>query len=223
MTESKVKLPPWSASSLMAFSSCPHKYYRIRVIKDVKEQPPSDAILLGRKLHTAFENAVNLNAPLPGEYKGWQEIVDKIKALPGEKLAEYPLAVDANFQACGARCPETFSRGVADLIVLKGDEAIILDYKTGKRRESDQLGLYAAFAFAKWPELKKVHTAYVWLKARAIDRKSYTRDDVPELWQRWLPIVRRLEDAYATGEWLPSPSGLCRGYCPVADCKFCNL
>lgn len=221
MTDSKPKqLPPWSASSLQAFSSCPHKYYRIRVLRDVKEPPPSDAILLGKKLHMAFENAVNLNEVLPGEFKGWQKIIDQIKALPGEKFSELPMAVNRAFQPCEFRAPDAFSRGVADLVVMNGDECIILDYKTGKRRESDQLGLYAAYAFAKWPNLKTVHTAYVWLKCRVIDRKSYTAASVPELWQRWMPIFRRLELAYETGEWPQCPSGLCHGYCPVSDCKF---
>lgn len=219
MTE-KVKLPPWSASSLSAFQSCPHRYFRIRVKRDVKDLPPSDAVLLGRKLHKAFENAVNLNEKLPGEFQGWQAIVDKIKNLPGEKFPELPMAVDANLKPVQYRDSEAFSRGIADLVVLSGDEAIILDYKTGKRKESSQLGLYAAYAFAKWPNLKRVHTAFVWLKSRAIDRKSYTSDDVPALWNEWLPIVHRLERAYETGKWDTCPSGLCKGWCPVADCKF---
>ena len=214
------KLPPWSASSLTAFQSCPHRYFRIRVKRDVKDLPPSDAVLLGRKLHKAFENAVNLDEKLPGEFKGWQALAEKIKNLPGEKLAEFPMAVNADLKAVGYRDSDAFSRGIADLVVLSGDEAIILDYKTGKRKESNQLGLYAAYAFAKWPNLKRVHTAFVWLKSRTIDRKSYTNDDVPALWNEWLPIVHRLERAYETGAWDTHPSGLCRGWCPVTDCPY---
>lgn len=218
----KSKLPPWSASSLTAYQSCPHRYFRIRVKRDVKDFPPSDAVLLGRKLHKAFENAVNLNERLPGEFSGWQSLAEQIKALPGEKFAEYPMAVDSNLKPTDYRSSDAFSRGIADLVVLSGDEAIILDYKTGKQKESNQLGLYAAYAFAKWSNLKRVHTAFVWLKTRTIARKSYSIDDVPMLWNEWLPIVHRLEHAYETGKWDPCPSGLCRGWCPVVDCKFCQ-
>lgn len=219
----EVKLPPWSASSLTAFQSCPHRYYRIRVLRDVKDFPLSDAAALGVKLHKAFENAVNLGEALPAEFKGWESIIEQIKNLPGDKFPEYRLAVNKAFQPCEWRADDCFSRGVADLVVLKGEEAIILDYKTGKRKESDQLGLYAAYAFAKWPDVQRVHTAFVWLKSRHIDRKTYTRDMLPGVWGKWMPIVRRLEEAYKSNEWVTSPSGLCRGWCPVKDCKFCSL
>ena len=217
------KLPPWSASSIDSFVSCPKKYYHLRVAKDVKDFPPSDAVLLGRKLHKAFEDAVNLGTKLPPEYSQYSYLVDKIRALPGDKNAEIKLAVDENFNAVEYFSKQAWSRGAADLVVLKGDKCLIIDYKTGKRKDSNQLALYAAYAFAKWPEIKRVITMYVWLKTKQIDQHVYDVSEKETLWQMWLPATRRLKIAYDTGKWEAKPSGLCRGWCPCKDCEYCEL
>lgn len=214
-------IPPWSASSVEAYTTCPHKYYRLRVAKDVADLPPSDAVLLGRKMHKAFENAVNLDEPLPESCKKWQGLVDKLKALPGEHLAEYSFFLDEFCGPCERR--EAWTRGIADLIVKRGDEAIIIDYKTGKRRPSEQLALYAAYAFSTWSEIKVVHTAYIWLKEHKIDRKAYNRTELATIWQHWLPLVAKMRKSYETGDWPKQPSGLCKNYCAVKDCEYCGV
>ena len=218
-----MKIPPWSASSIDAFRACPYKYYHLRIAKDVKDFPPSDAVLLGRRLHKAFENAVNIGERLPSEYSQWQDLVEKIKALPGIKHPEIKLAVDRNFKPVDYYSKDAWSRGAADLVILSGDTCAILDYKTGKRRDSEQLALYAAYAFAKWPHLKKVTTMYIWLKEHKIDRHTYTQEDKPELWKQWLPLVRRLELATEQNKWEATPNGLCKKYCPCVDCKYCGI
>lgn len=212
-------IPPWSASSVDAYMTCPHKFYRLRVARDVKDFPPSDAVVLGRKLHKAFENAVNLNEPLPESCAQWQSLVEIIKALPGEKLPEYDFTLD-EFHTPKCHRSLAWTRGIADLIVKRGTEAIILDYKTGKRKPSEQLALYAAYAFAYWPELQTVHTCFVWLKDRKMDKKTYRREDAAGIWQYWLPLVARMRKSYETGDWPCRPSGLCKSWCPVTDCKF---
>lgn len=215
------KIPTWSASSLDAFITCPHKYYRLRVARDVKDFPPSDALLLGRKLHKDFENAVNYGDPLPESCKHWQSLVDKLKTAPGERLVEYEFCVNENFQPCTRK--EAWSRGLADLVIKCGKTALIIDYKTGKRKPSDQLALYAAYAFATWPEIQTVHTNFVWLKDRKMDKDVYTREQVPELWGKFLPLVARMKHAFESDVWDTRPSGLCRQWCPVKDCKFCGV
>lgn len=114
-------IPAWSASSVDAYTTCPKKYYHLRVARDVQDFPPSDAVIAGRELHKAFENAVNLDEKLPATYAHYQGLVDKIKALPGEKLAEYPFQLDEFHEPCEKR--GAWTRGVADLVVKRGKEA----------------------------------------------------------------------------------------------------
>jgi hypothetical protein len=216
-----MKIPPWTASSIDAFITCPHKFYRLRVVRDVRDLPMSEQSLWGKRVHKAFEDAVNWGDPLADEYKQWQPLVKKIQALPGEKFPEFRFSIDQDFNQCPWK--DAWSRGMADLVVRNGKEAIILDYKTGKRKPSDQLQLYAGFAFAYWPELEKVHTAFVWLKDKVIDRKTYEAKDKAEIWANWMPLYKRYERAFETDVWMKHPSGLCRNWCPVKDCEFCGV
>lgn len=216
-----MKIPAWTASSIDAFTSCPHKYYRLRVLKDVKDLPMSEESLYGQRVHKMFENAVNWGDPLPKDYKSYEPLVEKIKAMPGEKLPEFRFSISEDFQPCAWK--DAWSRGAADLVVKRGKQAIIIDYKTGKRKPSEQLALYAGFAFAYWPELEEVHTAYVWLKDRKIDRKTYLASEKHKIWENWVPLVHRLYTAYEKDLWQKRPSGLCRAWCPVKDCNFCGV
>ena len=199
------------------YVTCPYKYYRQRVLKDVKDTL-SEKAEWGIKVHKSFENAVNYGDPLPEGCQQWQSLAENIKALPGIKHPEFRFSIDDAFQQCLWR--DAWSRGQADLVIRNGSTAVILDYKTGKRKPSDQLALYAGYAFAYWPELQRVHTAFVWLQEKKFDKKSYERKDVPEIWKAWIPIVRRLENSYDKDEWEAKPCGLCRGWCPVKDCRY---
>lgn len=209
----------WTASSLDMFRTCPYKFYRQRVAKDVKDTL-SEQAQWGIKVHKSFEDAVNYGIPLPEGCRQWQPLADKIKAFPGEKLPEFRFSISDAYLP--VKWGEAWSRGQADLVVRHGSTAVIFDYKTGKRKPSDQLALYAGYAFAYWPELKTVHTAYVWLRDKQFDRRKYTREDIPTIWGLWLPTVERLRRAYEKNDWPKHPCGLCRKWCPVKDCIYCG-
>jgi hypothetical protein len=107
--------------------------------------------------------------------------------------------------------------------VLNGNKALLLDWKTGKRKfDSSQLKLFAGLAFAHYPQVEIVFTGFVWLKEGKIDKDTFTREDVPAIWQEFVPRVRRLERAYEEDKFPPKPSGLCSKWCPVPNrlCKF---
>jgi len=205
----------WTYSHLDKFETCPKQFYHGNVARDYVSQP-TEATKWGERVHTAFENWINEGTPLPEGMTQWQPIADKIAAMPGEKNAEGKIAIDRNFKP--APWKEAWSRGIADLRIKYNNTGIVIDYKTGKRKPSEQLALYAAFEFAHDPSLEQVSTAYVWLKEKKIDRTTYLRSDVPGIWQELLPRVKKLESAYERDSWPAKPSGLCRGWCPVKTC-----
>lgn len=209
--------PPWTYSQLDSFESCPKKFFHLKVAKDVVE-PPSVHTEWGTKVHTAFEDAVNKALPLPEGMTQWQSLANKICALPGQKLTEHKFAIDKNFAPTDWKT--AWSRGIADLVVIHGSKAAVLDYKTGKRKPSEQLDLYANYVYHHFPDVTSVRMGYVWLKDRRVDWKSTTIDSVSTTWQTLLPRVRKLEAAYERQSWPARPSGLCRGWCPVTSCEF---
>jgi PD-(D/E)XK nuclease superfamily len=212
-----MNMPAWTYSQLDSFESCPKKFYHLKVVRDVVE-PPSVHTEWGTKVHTAFEDFINKGDPLPEGMTQWQSLANKLAKLPGQKLTEVKFAIDANFQP--AQWKTSWSRGIADLLVIHGEKAAVMDYKTGKRKPTEQLDLYANYVFHHYPQVNKVTTGFVWLKERRIDWKPLDRTSLPVTWQSLLPRVRKLESAYERDSWPARPSGLCNGWCPVTSCSF---
>jgi hypothetical protein len=213
----KFMMPAWTYSQLDSFESCPKKFYHLKVIRDIVE-PPTEHTVWGTKVHTAFENFILHGELLPEGMTQWQPIANKIAKLGGEKHAELKFAIDKNFQP--ADWDNAWSRGIADLVVINGKNAVVMDYKTGKRKPTEQLDLYAAYVFHYYPEVQEVTTVFVWLKEKKLDKKKVMRKELADVWQGLLPRAIRLERAYDKEEWPARSSGLCKAWCPVITCSF---
>lgn len=211
-----MKSRPWTYSHLDSFETCPRKFHETKIAKKYPE-PPSDALKWGITVHDAFEKRVIDSAPLPDGMKQWEGIAVKLASLPGKRYSEKKLAIDKAFKPCDYW--DSWTRGQPDLLVVNHNKAAVVDYKTGKRKPSEQLDLYAMYVFSHFPEVESVESAFVWLKDRRIDRKTIARAEVPVVWQSFLPRVAKLESAYERESWPPRPSGLCKGWCPVQSCE----
>ena len=71
-----VKPVSWSYSSLSLFQQCPHKYYRLRITKDIVE-PPAEHLLYGSEAHRIAEEFVRDKIP----YLNFRKILDPRKKL----------------------------------------------------------------------------------------------------------------------------------------------
>lgn len=209
--------PAWTYSQLDSFETCPRKFYHTKVKRDIIE-PPTVHTEWGTRVHTAFENFMLHGEPLPEGMTQWKPLAQRLAALPGVKLCEQKYAIDRNFQPCDWK--GAWTRGIADLVVLHKNRAVVADYKTGKRKPTEQLDLYANYIFHHHPEIDTVTTGFVWLKERKIDRNQITREEMPVVWQSFLPRVAKLESAYERDRWPAKTSGLCNGWCPVTSCEF---
>jgi hypothetical protein len=218
------KVIPWSYSSLTKFENCPRQWYLLNT-KQAQDAMGAEA-MEGVKAHKAFENAVNDRERLPAHYQHYQPIVDRIKATPGQKLPENKWGLTASLKPTTFFAKDVWARGVIDLTVLPGgDRAVLIDYKTGKvKDDSSQLELFAGVAFAQYPYVQTVETAYLWVNKNKLTREKFSREGVPMIWQGFAGRVRRMEHALESDNFPPRPSGLCQKYCPVgrALCEFCG-
>ena len=217
-------MPAWSYSSLTAFETCPKRYFHIKVAKNVTEVP-GDAATWGQTVHKYLEDRVRDATPLPEAVSHYESLVAPLVSRPGTVIAEQQLAVNKDLQPTGWMSTDTWCRGIIDVGIISpsGTSAVLLDWKTGKRKpDNDQLKLFAGMAFAHNPELMKIQTGFVWLKENKIDKDSFTRSDVPAIWNTFMPRVIRMERAFKDGSFPPKPSGLCRKWCPVPKsmCSF---
>lgn len=212
--------PAWSHTSLTAFETCPKQYYHTRVIKDTK-QDFGEAAAWGLKVHKVLEDRLKIGTALPDYLNHCEPIVDSILKRDGTLLVEEKIALDKNFQPVTFFDKSAWCRGVIDVGKVNDKAAVLMDWKTGKRKpENDQMRLFAGFSFAKFPWVEKITTAFVWLKDNKVDKEVFTRkQDMQVIWGEVLPRVQRLDNAYQKESWPAKPNGLCKAYCPVKSCE----
>jgi hypothetical protein len=210
----------WSYSSLDLFDQCPHKYYRLRVKKDIKE-PPSEHLSYGLDVHKAAEEFIRDGVPIPEKYSYLVPALTKLRDYEGEKLCEYRMGLTRKLEPCAFYDKQVWWRGIADLIVLQGDSAKIVDYKTGKSSkyaDTKQLELLSLAVFKHFPQVKRVKGGLLFVVAGDFIRDEYSADKVNVYWERWLTGTARLEQAFEVSVWNPRPNFTCSKWCPVKDC-----
>lgn len=213
---------PWSYSRLKAFEQCPKQYYHEKVLKEFPFVE-TDAMLYGTELHEAAELYIRDAKPLPKHFEFIQSKLDKLRSIPGDKLCEYKMGVTKNLEPCEFDDDNVWFRGISDLNIINRDKgrAHVFDYKSGKNfkyADPGQLELMALATFAHFPKVQKVKAALLFVVVDKMVAEQYDRDQIPELWDKWLGKYRRFAGAYKSDVWNPLPSGLCRNHCPVLEC-----
>ena len=210
----------WSFSGLKDFIGCPKRYQEVKVLKNF-EQKFNEAAHYGNKVHEALEKYVKDGTELPLNYQQFKAWADALIQLPGQKLTEHRMALTVDRQPCTWAAKNMWVRGIADLLIIDGEHARVIDYKTGSERypEPKQLKLMALLVFSHYPEVKKVSGALMFIMKNVIIDEEYTRDMIDELWAAFTPDLERLSQAYENNVWPANPSALCR-FCPVNTCQF---
>lgn len=210
----------WSFSRLKSFEQCPKQFYHVKVAREY-EEPETEAMLYGSEFHKACEDYVRDRIPIPKKFDYIKPTLDALIAKDGEKLCEYKMGVTQDLEPCTFFAENVWWRGIADLVILNGEEATVIDYKTGKSTryaDKGQLELMALATFKHFPTVTKVKAGLLFVVCNELIRDSYTADQQPELWKKWLDKYGALEAAFENNVWNPNPSGLCRRHCVVLEC-----
>jgi len=211
----------WSYSSINLFKQCPHKYYRLRIVKDIVE-PSAEHLNYGLEVHKAAEDYLGKGTPIPEKYIFIKEHLDKLNLIKGEKLCEYKMGLTSNLEPCGFFDKDVWWRGVADLIIINGDRAYVIDYKTGKSAkyaDTKQLELLSCALFKHFPEVKKVKGGLLFVVANDLVKENFEVDNEGVYWTKWLEDTQRLEAAIQNNVWNKKPNFSCRSWCSITDCE----
>lgn len=211
---------PWSHSALEDFKNCPRAYYEKKVAKSVVETK-GEATVWGEVVHKHFEDRLADGVVLPVEVEMHEGFLARLEALPGQLYVEQKIALDRNAQPCEFFGDNVWFRGVIDVKKVNGDQALLVDHKTGKHHQKfGQLKLFALHTFAMHPEVMNIRAEYYWTQTLTKNGESYARADIPQLWAGFIPDLKQFAAAFKTDTWQPRQSGLCRGWCPVTSCEF---
>ena len=210
----------WSFSALSDYESCPKKYYETRVAKNYVFQDTPQTIY-GKEVHTALENYVRDGVALAKNYLRFKNMVDALINIPGEKYCEYEMALTKDKQVCDFKDENRWVRGIVDLLIVDGDYAFIIDYKTGSNKypKPKQLRLMALMTFAHFPQVKKIKAGLLFVMHNSFVQETYRREDIDDSWEKFKVPLERLNMSYENNVWTPNPTPLC-GWCPVTSCEF---
>ena len=210
----------WSFSSLKDFTNCPKQYYHTKVAKDYTKKE-TEQMLYGTEVHKACEDYVRDGVPLAKNYERFKSQLDALSGIEGTKYCEHEMALTPDRTPCAFDSDTRWVRGIVDLLIVNGDDAYIVDYKTGSNRYPDpkQLKLMALMTYAHFPQVERIRAGLLFVMHNSFINEEYTRDQAGKLWESFLPHLDQLEMAYANNMWMAKPGGLC-GWCPVSTCKF---
>lgn len=218
-----MKIPAWSFSSIKTFETCSRKYQAEKVTKEVPFTD-TDATIYGKELHLAAEEYIRDGKPIDPRFGFIQPYLDKLIDIPGEKFCELKVGVkkhDDRLVACDFFDPDVWFRGVADLVIIDGDRAWIVDYKTGKNAkyaDTRQLALMAAALFLKHPNLKKIKTSLLFVVSKEFIKEDFHAEYGLSIFSELHGLLSAREEAYKNNIWNPRPNGLCGRWCSVTAC-----
>lgn len=214
-----------SYSAIKLYENCPYRYYRQRIVKDVIDQG-GEASLYGERIHKHLELKLKGEADLPKEAEHYEVLCQAVQALAreGELHIEKELVLNENLEPTGWWDADAWLRSKLDILVLNGDKAVVMDWKTGKRNpDFFQMGMFAAQVFKHFPDVTEVKTSLVWLKTMDMDTEIYLRKDANALWVDIMGRIRRIYQSVDHDNWPAKPSGLCR-FCPARhDCDSASV
>jgi RecB family exonuclease len=218
---------PLSFSRLSTFEQCPAQFDYLYVSKRV-QSISNEAADYGDRVHKTLEaygrckteeERVVMRATESLEEKQtlgtWGDLVDMVLSKPGEKYFEHQMAVNRQLQPVDWFAKDVWIRSIADVLVVNGDTAYCIDYKTGKVKDNPtQLQLFAAMVMWLFPEVNKVKTSFVWLRFNETTNAVYERRFLDALWRALEPRFTKVQEVIELGVFDTKPSGLCP-WCPA--------
>lgn len=213
----------WSFSRLENFELCPKWFYTVFVAKTTREEK-HPAALYGQQVHEALHHAVEKRAPLPEQLKRLSGVTQLLAQFPGDRLCEFQMAVDESLSPVDWFGKTVYCRAIADFVAVGHERALLIDYKTGKRKDEFlQLELTACLLMSHRPQLQEVQLRFLYTSDRALvappGDAPLTREQVPWVLAKLEPRVRAYQEAHAKHEFEPRPSWKCRG-CVVTKCPY---
>ena len=199
-----------SFSKISDWYQCPVKFWANYLTKEIKFQDTPQT-LRGKAVHSALEK-YGLTGEVDKILKPHElNLITKIRAVPNavrlfeqegafgftsiEFTEVYPMKKMWDKQPNGEKF---FLTGMADVIMVTGETAVIIDHKTGKQKrnfhEPDklkdnvkngwlQLQLYAMYILLRYPGVNRVKCILNYLSDNVTVDKIYSRDELSALQQ----------------------------------------
>ncbi|RKZ71953.1 MAG: hypothetical protein DRQ48_01835 [Gammaproteobacteria bacterium] len=225
----------WSWTRLDTFEQCPRKFQGSYISKEFpKPDFDADHFRKGRAVHKVLEDYLAHGVALPYPIKSGDDewhidlkfllpLLNTMHEAP-LKLIEHKVCLSENLELQSWYSKNAWCRVIFDALIISGDFALVVDWKTGKvKKYSDQLKLFATAVLELYPEVNKVLTAYVWCE-HPNDKPvwaEYTRDKLEHLWNEFGDRAELIQMTNESGNWMAKKNIFCK-WCDALpnQCEF---
>ena len=207
-----------SYSRLNTFKTCPKQFEHLYILKDVQDEG-SVHTQYGERVHKSLEMYGKTRDPahLTDETREYATYVDDIVRKYPDAMFEQQLTLDGDMLPCDWFSSDAWIRGILDVSIIDGAEAITIDWKTGKvKPDPEQFKIFSSLVFNAYPEVQKVTCVFVWLKHTDATTMAYTRAQADTVWASINKRIDAVQEAVDTGVFPSKPSPLC-GWCAAQE------
>lgn len=206
----------WSYSRYADYKQCPLRF-KLKHIERRKE-PGSPAMQRGSEIHTEGElylKAKKRPRKVPDSYRHFKEEMEQLHGL--KPLVEQQWGFTQSWTPTGWFGGDTWLRIICDVVVLYDDNTVdLIDFKTGRKYDTneEQVELFSAAPFIKYPEVQEVQTR-LWYLDQETDNevlRTYTRADYENIRKAW---EKKIVPMFKDKRFAPTPNEKCR-WCAFA-------
>lgn len=198
----------WSYSRYAVYQQCPYKAKLLYI--DKHKEPSNEAMDRGSKIHSAIERYLKgEDAELCSSVKCCREFITKLRDKEDIE-SELSVAINKDLHLVGWFDRDAWLRLKVDAIYKADDTVHIIDFKTGKEREShvEQAEVYSMAGQLLYPG-KRVIVTFLYVDSGKDTNYAYSPARVKELFNEW---VKRGEYLCSKTSFQKKPSVLC-GWC----------
>ena len=181
----------WSYSTYNAFQRCPRRVYMEKVLKE--PQPPlqipegkdEHPMLRGSRVHEAAEAYMKEDVDLIPELMQFAENFEVMRELQQCENVDFAIEEDwaytVDWIPTGWTSEDAWLRMKVDCMIIRDEEAILIDYKTGRRHGNEishmtQAQLYQLGAFIRFPELEHITVEFWYTDVGELTQADFKRD-----------------------------------------------
>jgi len=197
---------PYSYSSIKTYEECPAKYKFSRILR--LPQPSGPAAERGTLIHAEIEEALNGGLVLLSA--DVEHLANSIEVWrKSGAQSELEFAFDKHWHEVSYKSDSAIFRGIIDLYMEHDDQAVVIDFKTGKERDyQDQVKVYSAAILATKPHINSVRNIIEFIDQKKT--KEYVpvrRENLSELKSL---LIGRLMAVELDKIYAPNPNQFCR-------------
>lgn len=202
-SQTERRLRAWSYSSLINFEMCPYLAWLKHGAK-VPETGDRTALDRGIAIHTAAEDFVQgKSAVLAPELKHFTTEMTALRRQfeKGKVSVEGEWAFTSTWTPTDWRASEAWCRMKCDAVYMPNrTEAVIIDYKSGKRfgneiKHAEQVQLYAIGAFLRNEKLEHAVVELYYTDQNELTSQGYTRSQAMKYLPTWTNRASKMTSA----------------------------